>query len=296
MTAPDPAAGTQGRPTRRREGPVLVVKCGGHRAVDTAAVCRDVAELSRAGRKIVLVHGGSADVDDLAARLGVPLREQVAPDGVRTRHTDAAALEVLILALAGVTKPRLVGALARHGVDAVGLTGLDGGLLRARRKPPQRAVVDGRRLLVRDNHAGTVHHVDTDLLTLLLERGTVPVVSPPAVAEDGRPVNVNADRVAAAVAGALRAELLVLLTGASGVLRDPADEDSRLDRCAVPATGAPPAYAAGGMALKLVAAREALAGGAARVRIADGRTARPVRAALDGAGTEAVLQLSTEEA
>ena len=276
--------------------PVLVVKCGGHRAVDAEAVCRDVADLVRAGRRLVLVHGGSADIHRLAARLGVPLAERTAPDGVTTRHTDAATLEVLTLALAGLVKPRLVGALGRHGVRAVGLTGLDGGLLRARRKAPQRAVVDGRRMLVRDNHAGTLERVETGLLSMLLEQGTVPVVSPPAVAEDGRPVNVNADRVAAAVAGALHAEVLVLLTGAPGVLRDPADEDSRLERCPVPPTGAPPGYAAGGMALKLVAAREALLGGAARVRIADGRTARPVSAALAGGGTEAVLELVGEEA
>jgi acetylglutamate/LysW-gamma-L-alpha-aminoadipate kinase len=270
--------------------PVLVVKCGGHGAVDVEAVCRDIADLACAGRPVVLVHGGSDEIERLAARLWVPQRSQVAPDGVTARHTDDATLEVVTLALAGIVKPRLVTALLRCGAPAVGLTGLDGGLLRACRKPPQRATVDGRRMVVRNNHAGTVYRVETEILALLLRRGIVPVVSPPAIADDGQPVNVNADRVAAAVAGALRAELLVLLTGAPGVQSDPTDEGSVLETCAVPRTGRPDSNARGGMALKLVAAREALLGDVSRVRIADGRGATPVRTALDGAGTEVVLR------
>lgn len=267
---------------------VLVVKCGGHAAVGTDAVCRDVAGLVTAGRRVVLVHGGSAEIERLAGRLGVPQREQVAADGVPVRYTDDATLEVVILALLGMVKPRLVTALSRYGVPAVGLTGLDGGLLRARRKAPQRATVNGRRVVVRDSRAGTVYRVQTDLLDVLLDRGVVPVVSPPAVTDDGEPVNVNADRAASALAAALAAEL-VLLTGAPGVQRDVSDERSVLDTCAVPRTGPPVPGMAGGMALKLVAAREALLGGVPLVRIADGRRAAPLTTALAGAGTRVLL-------
>lgn len=268
---------------------VLVVKCGGNAEVDGAAVCRDVAGLVRGGRPVVLVHGGSHQIERLAARLGVAQRTQVAPDGVTARHTDKATMEVVTLALAGQVKPGLVAALARHGVRAVGLTGLDGGLLLARRKAPQRALVDGRRVLVRDNRSGTIHRVDAALLRLLLGRGLVPVLSPPALTDDGDLVNVNADRVAAAVAAALGARLLVFLTGAPGVLRDPADERTLLRTCTLPPSGPPAANIGGGMALKLVAAREALAGGVRRVLIADGRGGAPVSAAIGGAGTDVVL-------
>ncbi|PRY22041.1 [LysW]-aminoadipate kinase [Pseudosporangium ferrugineum] len=268
---------------------MLVVKCGGNAAVDPAAVCREVAAVARAGREVVLVHGGSGDIERLGARLGVPQRTQISPDRVRARHTDDATLELVTMALTGVVNPRLVAALQAYGVNAVGLSGLDGGLLRARRKAPQRAVVDGRRVLVRGNRAGTVDRVDAGLLRLLLHRGLLPVVSPPALADDGSPVNVNADRAAAAIAGALPGAELVLLTGAPGLLRDPADEDSVLAECAVAPDGPPPGYAHGGMALKLVAAREALRAGVGRVRIADGRDAARVRAALAGAGTAVVL-------
>lgn len=268
---------------------VLVVKCGGHAAVGADEVCRDVARLARTGRRIVLVHGGSDQITRLAARLGVPQRAQIAPDGVPARHTDDATLEVVILALAGAVKPALVAALSRYGARAVGLTGLDGDLLRARRKAPQRAIVDGRRVLVRDNRAGTVYRVDTGLLHLLLGQGIIPVVSPPAAADDGEPVNVNADRAAAAVAVAMNAGL-VFLTGAPGVQRDVSDERSVLDTIRLCRSGPPAEGIGGGMALKLVAAREALLGGVRQVRIADGRCAAPVTAALGGAGTRVVLR------
>ncbi|MEV0681646.1 [LysW]-aminoadipate kinase [Actinosynnema sp. NPDC050436] len=265
----------------------LVVKCGGNAAVDPDAVCRDVAGLVLAGRRVVLVHGGSADVEDLSRRLGVPSRRLVAPDGVSTRHTDAATLEVLQLALAGAVKPRLVTGLAAAGASAVGLTGLDGGLLRARRKSAHRAVVDGRTVIVRDNHSGRITGVNGRLLRGLLAEGHVPVVSPPALAEDGRPVNTDADRVAAAVAAELGATGLVLLTGAAGVLADPADETSARPVLEL-AGDALPTGVRGGMAVKLIAGREALAGGVPVVVVADGRRAHPVSAALAGAGTRLV--------
>ena len=265
--------------------PLTVVKCGGHTAVDAAGVCADVAGLAAGGRPILVVHGGSGEIARLAARLGVPQRTLVAPDLVATRYTDPATLEVVILALAGAVKPGIVAELSRLGVPAVGLTGLDGGMLRARRKAAVRSVVDGRTTLVRDNHSGRVTEVRTELVGTLLAAGFVPVVSPPAMDEQGQPVNVDADRVAAALAAALGADQLVMLTGAPGVLADPADDTSVLSTYEVPATGAPGRFAGGGMALKLIAAREALAGGVPTVRIADGRTPAPVSRALAGSGT-----------
>lgn len=275
--------------------PITVVKCGGNAAVDPRAVCADVAARHRRGESVVVVHGGSVDIEDLARRLHVPSRRLISPDGVSARHTDAAMLSVVQLALAGQTKPRLVTELVRSGVDAIGLTGLDGGLLRARRKTAHRAVVDGRRVLVRDDHSGRVERVNSRLLHTLLASSLLPVVSPPALAEDGRPVNADADRVAAAVAGALGAVTLVLLTGAPGVLADPADEATLLSRHEVPRLGAPE-HVGGGMGLKLVAGREALLAGVSRVLVADGRRTEPVSAALSGQGTELVLAPEPMEA
>jgi acetylglutamate/LysW-gamma-L-alpha-aminoadipate kinase len=270
---------------------LTVIKCGGNPSVDAAAICADVARLVGAGQSVVLVHGGSGEIARLAGRLDVSQRTLVAPDNVSTRYTDPAMLEVVILALAGKVKPMIVAELSRLGVPSVGLTGLDGCMLRARRKSAVRSVVDGRTTLVRDNLSGRLVEVRTELAETLLESGFVPVVSPPAIDEDGCPVNVDADRVAAALAAALGADRLVLLTGAPGVLADPDDDTSVLSTYEVPASGAPDRFAGGGMALKLVAAREALAGGVASVRIADGRARDPVSRALAGSGTTVTTRL-----
>lgn len=266
-------------------GPVTVVKIGGGIAMDAAAVCADVAALAVEGEPVVLVHGGAAELDRLAARLDVPQRRLATPTGGSSRYTDPATLEVLLLALAGKVKPALVTQLVNLGTAAVGLTGLDGGMLRARRTAVHRAVIDGRTKVIRDDHTGTIALTDPTVLRVLLAAGIVPVLSPPALGLDGRPVNVDADRVAAAVAGALGAAELVYLTGAPGLLRDAADETTLRERVELPATGRVPAEAVGGMAAKLQAARDALAAGVGAVRVADGRGAHPLRAALAGAGT-----------
>jgi acetylglutamate/LysW-gamma-L-alpha-aminoadipate kinase len=274
-------------------GAVTVVKCGGNPAVDQARVCAGVARLVRAGEPVVLAHGGSGEIDRLGAALGVPQRRLVSPAGVASRHTDAATLDVLTMALAGRVKPRLVARLLELGVAAVGLTGADGGLLRARRKAAHRAVVDGRVVVVRDDRSGRIERVGVQLLRALLEAGFVPVVSPPALADGGEIVNVDADRAAAAVAVALGAARLLLLTGAPGVLRDAADETTVMTSCELPrGGGAPPV--SGGMGLKLIAAREALAGGVPRVLIADGRRRDPVGDAIAGLGTAVRLRRARE--
>ncbi|WP_067503742.1 [LysW]-aminoadipate kinase [Actinoplanes sp. TFC3] len=271
------------------KAPVTVVKIGGNAEVDADVVCDDIASLVADGRRVVVVHGGSAEIERLASELGVPQTKHVAPDGVTSRRTDEKTMEVVTLALAGSVKPKLIRALARRGVRALGLTGLDGHLMRARRKKAQRAVVDGRTVMVRDNLAGTVEQVDTAVLSLALDQGIVPVISPPAITIDGEAVNVDADRAAAAVAAAVRADELVLLTGAAGVQAQPDDPDSVLPEVAVEPAGPPPRWAKGGMALKLVAAREALNGGVPKVIVADGRSNKPVREALDGSGTRVVV-------
>ncbi len=262
---------------------LTVVKCGGNAGTDPVAMCADIAALVAGGERVVCVNGGSSEVDRLAARLGVPQRRLTTPGGGSSRYTDAPTLEVFTTALAGVVLPRMVTELARHGVAAVGLTGLDAGILTASRHAPHRAVVDGVMRVVRDDHTGRLAEVRTDLLELLLAAGITPLLSPPARTAAGAAVNVDADRVAGLLAARLSADRLVFLTGTEGVLADPDDPGSLLAECVVPASGF-----GGGMAVKLTAAAEALAAGVADVRIASGAGEAPVARALAGGGTRAV--------
>jgi len=252
---------------------LTVVKLGGGAGLDPVAICPDIAALVAQGQRVVVLHGGSAEVDRLAARLGVPQRRLRTPGGTYSRYTDPATLEVLTMALAGLIKPRLVAELARLGVPAVGLTGIDAGILGAQRDPAHRAEVDGRQVLVRDDMTGRIRKVNEGPLRALLDNSLTPVLSPPALAQDGAPVNVDADRAAAAVAVALKADRLLLLTNVPGVLRTPGDDGTLVPRCVVDTgTGRPVGLdVGGGMAVKLRAAGAALAGGVPHVVIADGR-------------------------
>jgi [amino group carrier protein]-L-2-aminoadipate 6-kinase len=269
---------------------VTVIKFGGGDAIGTTQICADVAKLRIAGERPVLVHGGGGEIDRLAAQLGVVADRTVSPDGVESRYTSPAMLDAMVLAMTGRVKPRLLAALAAAGVAAVGLTGLDAGMVTAVRKKARRAVRDGRTVVVRGDHSGRITAIDPAVLRVLLDAGLTPVLSPPAGDCAGAPLNVDADRLAAAVAAALGARRLVLLTAAPGMLRDAADERSLLPRCELPDEALLAHAASGGMHRKLIAAGEALRAGVPVVHIADGRVAEPVSAAVRGAGTVLVLR------
>ena len=259
----------------------VVVKIGGAAAVDPAGALADLAALER---DRVVVHGGSTAVDGLLDRLGIEPEYVETPDGVTGRFTDEATMEAFTMAMAGVNTD-LVAGLRAAGADAVGLSGVDGGLLTGPRKSAVRVVEDGRRRIRRGDHSGRIERVDTDLLADLLGAGRLPVVGPPMLADDDTPVNVDADRAAAAVAGALEATL-VLLTDVAGVYADPDEPATLIERVTEPAGLDALAEAAEGfMTRKVMAAEEALAGGAPAAVVADANADAPVRAALDGGGT-----------
>lgn len=227
-----------------------------------------------------MVHGGGAAADRLAAELGRPRRHLTARDGRRSRYTDAAALDSLLLGILGRVKPAVVTALVRRGVPAVGLSGMDGGMVTATPNRPARAIVDGVEMIVRDDLAGRVSEVDVSLPLALLSAGFVPVISPPALGPGG-PLNVDADRFAAALAIALDADWLIVLSNVPGLLRDVDDPTSVVPTVA----NLDLSLAAGRMKVKLQAADAARRAGVANVILADGRVDSPVLAARAGAGT-----------
>jgi [amino group carrier protein]-L-2-aminoadipate 6-kinase len=259
----------------------IVVKVGGALGNTLDRVLTDLAGRS----DFVLVHGGSQEVDRLGKELGRPAEYYTSPSGVVSRRSDPGHLEVVVLALAGKVQTEIVAELARRGVRAVGLSGVDDRLLTARRKTGARAVVDGRTVRLPDDLAGTVERVNTGLLRLLLGAGIAPVVGPPALTESGEVVNVDADRVASQIAVALGSEALVLLTNVPGLLRDPDDPGSLIPRVGPHEYETLQALARGRMRKKFLAAGEARRGGVATVVIASSRTAAPVTEALQGKGT-----------
>ena len=275
--------------TESPDEPPVVVKIGGAKAVDPAGAVGDVAHLVANGRDVVVVHGGSTVVDEVIERLGMEPEYVESASGVTGRFTDAETMEAFTMAMAGRLNTELTAQFREAGVDAVGLSGVDGGLLSGSRKSAVRVVEDGKKKIRRGEHSGRIESVNADLLAGLLADGYTPVVSPPMEGREGdsgvTPVNTDADRAAAAVAGALGADL-VLLTDVAGVYADPDDPDTLIESAATPEELAAVEDAAEGfMGKKVMAANEALSGGSGRVVVADANVNDPIVAALGGAGT-----------
>lgn len=280
--------GDEASPTPPADRPI-VAKVGGATAVDPTAIAADVAHLIANGRRVVVVHGGSTAVDELLERLGMEPTYVETPDGIVGRFTDAEAMEAVTMAVAGGLNTALTATFRDLGVNAVGLSGVDGGLVVGPRKRAVRALEGGKVKVKRGDHSGRPESIDAELLELLLDAGFTPVVGPPMAGEepaDGQtPVNVDADRLAAAVAAELGGEL-VLLTDVEGVLEVPDDPTTRIEEVRTPAGfEALEAAAEGFMARKVMAAKEALATGATGVVVADGGRRKPVLGALHGDGT-----------
>ncbi len=264
---------------------LVVVKIGGAAGVAREEICADVAALQRAGHLLLLVHGGSDMATQLGAQLGHPAQFVTTASGHSSRYTDARTLEIFLMATALLNR-QLCARLNALGCSAVGLSGIDGGLLLADRKAVLQVVANGKRKVLRDDHTGSIKQVRAELLVSLLQAGHLPVIAPVAIADDGTPLNVDGDRAAAQLAVALGAPTLIVLSNVPGLLRDVHSEQSLISRLpAAELQHAQDALAHGRMKRKLLAAREALDGGVTRVTIADGRCAAPLSAALNGAGT-----------
>lgn len=263
----------------------VVVKIGGARAVDPAGAISDIARLTADDEPVVVVHGGSTAVDDMLERLDIEPTYVETPGGVTGRFTDEETMEVFTMVMAGKLNTELVATLRAAGVDALGLSGVDGGLLTGPRKSAVRVLEDGKKKIKRGDHSGKITDVNGELLETLLADGFTPVTGPPMVADDGVPVNADADRAAAAVAGTLGARLVVL-TDVEGVYADPDDPSTLLERVETPDELDDLKTAAEGfMTKKVMAATEALDGGAAEVIVADANAEDPILAALEGSGT-----------
>jgi acetylglutamate kinase len=268
-------AGLKGalRYVRAYRDQAFVVKLGGDVMKDPAAldhVAGQLALLHSLGIRLVVVHGGGPQASELQTRLG-----QTPQMVAGRRVTDDAALDAVKMTFAGTLNTDLVAALREHEIQAVGLTGVDGDLLTARRRPPVRVVDDaGVERTVDYGNVGDIAGVDPRVVTTLLDGRFVPVIASLAGDNDGNIYNVNADTVAESVAVALRAMKLIFLTAVPGVLRDRNDPATLVtfadpdDLAGLIASGA----LAGGMRPKVEACIRAATGGVERTHIIDGRS------------------------
>ena len=205
----------------------IVVKIGGSHGVATTNIVREIAQSVAGGQRFVVIHGGSDLTNMLSERLGYQVRMITSPGGMVSRYTDRETLGIYAMAVAGQINTELVACLQQQGVNALGLAGVDGRLLLARRKSIVRSLTpEGRQQILRDDYTGQVEQVNDALLWQLLDAGYTPVIAPLALSREGERLNVDGDRAAAAVAVALQAETLVIMTNVPGLLSDPEDNNT----------------------------------------------------------------------
>jgi len=169
--------------------------------------------------KMVIVHGGGDEVTAVAEKLGKKQVFITSPSGIRSRYTDEETVEIYTMVMAGRINKAIVQHLISHGLPAVGLAGIDGQILRARRKK-RLLIIDerGRKRIIDGGFTGKITNVNAHVLNLLLRSGYLPVIAPVALGEEVELLNVDSDRAAASIAGALKADSLVFLTDVEGVM------------------------------------------------------------------------------
>lgn len=259
---------------------MIVVKVGGSEGINYDYVVRDLVRY----KEVVLVHGGSHELDELSAKLGNPPQIITSPSGIISRRTDRKTLEIFTMVYCGKMNKMIVEKLQGLGINAVGLSGMDGRLLVGKRKD---VIIweKGKRKILHNDYTGTIEKVNVGLLQLLLQNGFLPVISPPALSRENETINVDGDRAAAMIASTLKADVLVILSNTPGLLRDPKDEKSLIKKVERESREEAMEVAQGRMKKKVMGACDALERGVTKVVLGDARIENPITRALAGEGT-----------
>jgi acetylglutamate kinase len=251
---------------RLYKGKVFVVKAGGAifgDAAMTRSLIEQIAILHSLGVRVVMVHGGGPQLTEVTEALGVPTRMVQG-----RRITDERSLDATSMVLNGLINTRILAICREQEIDAVGLSGVDAGLVRAHRRPPVKLKPTDTET-VDFGFVGDIDRIDTSVIRKHLDNGLMPVISPLSADERGQLLNINADTVAAAIGAALQAEKLILCTGAQGILENVADPGSVVSYTDL--AGLQRLCAAGkivdGMLPKAKAIEDAIRGGVRRVHV-----------------------------
>jgi acetylglutamate/LysW-gamma-L-alpha-aminoadipate kinase len=256
---------------------MIVIKIGGS-VVDglhpsTLADIKAIAEKD----KLVFVHGGGKEVTATATKLGKEQKFIVSPGGVRSRYTDKETADIYTMVMSGKIGKAITGMLLRQGIKAVGIAGIDGGMMKAERKKKLLIINEkGRKMMIDGGYTGKINAVDPALLHNLVDNGYVPVVSPIALSEESDFLNVDGDRAAAYVAGGVKADKVIFITNVSGLmLNEKLVTAMTLDqaKAALPKIGF-------GMEKKVLACTEALEMGVNEAIIASGQVEKPISSAI----------------
>jgi acetylglutamate/LysW-gamma-L-alpha-aminoadipate kinase len=260
---------------------MIIVKVGGGNTINLAGVARDLATLEEPA---IVVHGANSVRDQIAAHMGHPTQTVTSVSGYSSVFSDDKAIDAIMMGYAGLQNKRLVELCQQNGVNAVGLSGLDGKLIQGARNKGIRVRRDEKTLMLRD-YSGKPKSVNRELLRLLLDHGYVPVLCIPIIDENNTAINSENDDIVGLLQQTLQAETVLQLIEAPGFLEDANDENTLVRRISRTELQSREAQVEGRMKRKMLALAKLMETGAGKVIISDGRVEHPIRDALAGNGT-----------
>jgi acetylglutamate/LysW-gamma-L-alpha-aminoadipate kinase len=260
---------------------MIIVKIGGGKEINLKGVVQDLAALQST---FIIVHGANAVRDEIAAKMGFPTKTVTSVSGYSSVLSDVHAIDAIMMGYAGIQNKRLVELCQQHGINAVGLSGIDGRLIQGARNKGIRVRQNEKTLMLRD-YSGKPKAVNTELLRLLLDHGYTPVICIPIIDETNSAINSENDDIVGLLQETLHAETVIQLIEAPGFMDDVHDETSLVKQISKTELADREAQVEGRIKRKLLALRKLTESGAGKVIMSDGRVEHPIQEALSGKGT-----------
>jgi acetylglutamate/LysW-gamma-L-alpha-aminoadipate kinase len=260
---------------------MMIIKIGGGASINLEGIIKDLACQKQ---PFIIVHGANALRDQLAEKLKQPKKVITSVSGYSSVFSDETAIDVMMMAYSGLRNKRIIELCQRHGINAVGLTGLDGRVIQGRRNRGIKVKEEGRFRLLRD-FSGKPQSVNADLLKLLLDNGYIPVLTVPICDEDGFAINSENDDIVNTLQEQIKADVIIQLIEAPGFLDNPKDQKSIVPELSQLELASREEQVEGRMKRKMLALKKLFESGAQKVIISDGRVDQPISDALNGKGT-----------
>ena len=256
---------------------MITIKIGGS-VVDGLhpSIIDDLKKVSE-NEKVILVHGGGKEVTKISEALGKEQKFIVSPGGIKSRYTDKETADIFTMVMSGKINKMIVGLLQKNGINAVGLSGIDGKIIQAERKKKLIVMNEkGRKMVIDGGYTGKIQEVNTGLIKLILDQGYVPVISPIALSEEFDFLNVDGDRAAAYVAGKMKSDRILFLTNVNGLLMN----DKLVTKLTLAEAKEILPKIGFGMEKKILAATEAIEMGVKQALVSNGQRENPISVAI----------------
>ena len=239
-----------------------------------------IADIKKVAQKegVILVHGGGKEVTKVTEQLGKEPKFVVSPSGIKSRYTDKETSEIFTMVMSGRINKAIVQMLQKNGINAVGLSGMDGKTIEANRKKKLMIMNEkGRKQMIDGGYTGKISNVNSELIRIIMEKGYTPVISPIAISEESEFLNVDGDRAAANVAGHVNSDKVLFITNVDGLLM----EDKLVEKLSLEEAKEIMPKIGFGMEKKILAATEALEMGVSEALIANGQRENPISSAIE---------------